>query len=255
MSAVRTAKARTFLWWIKRGVTPASFGEANVTCIKKASTSERPLDHRTIDLLSSDYKDFTKILATWLRPLLPIVVDPAQLRFVPGRIIEMSLNIFASTKAETRTEDALHYYVVLLLDVAKAYDTLQRPFLLAVLIWLGISSKFVQMIAALQQNTTCKFVVNGFLLRRVKMTCGIRQGCPLGSSSIYYLSRLPLQSLLSPTRYSGNPLRSSTQPDPVSGYVIRSYIFAVVVIFPSSLSFMRRLRKYQVLPWKSPSPL
>ena len=165
--------------WLECGVTPCSFGEANIHCLKKSSTSSRPLDHRPIALLNSDYKIFTKILATRLRAMLPFVVDTAQVGFVPGRNIATALDIFAATKIAAKTEEATKNAIVLLLDFAKAYDTLQRPFLLAVLKWLGFSQKFVAIVSALHANTTCKFLVNGFLSRKVKMNCGIRQGCPM----------------------------------------------------------------------------
>ena len=56
----------------------------------------------------------------------------------------------------------LHGSVVLLLNFAKAYDTLQRPFLHSVLAWMGFSQRFVSVVAALHHNTTCSFIVNGF---------------------------------------------------------------------------------------------
>ena len=54
----------------------------------------------------------------------------------------------------------LHGAIVLLLDFAKAYDTCQRSFLLLALTWLGISSKFASVAAALHRDTTCRFIVN-----------------------------------------------------------------------------------------------
>ena len=69
--------------------------------------------------------------------------------------------------------------LALLLDFSKAYDSLQRPFLLAVLQWLGFSLKFVRVVEALHQNTMCRFIVNGYLSRRRNVLCVIRQGCPM----------------------------------------------------------------------------
>ena len=104
---------------------------------KKLSTSSRPLGHRPIALLNSYNKNFTKILANRLQALLPSVVDPAQVGFVPGRHLATALDIFAAAKVALKNEDAIKDAIFLLLDFSKAYDTLQRPFLLAVLNCLG----------------------------------------------------------------------------------------------------------------------
>ena len=71
----------------------------------------------------------------------------------------------------------LHVAIALLLDFAKAYDTLQRPFLLSALICLCFSSKFVSVVAALHRDTTCRFIVNGYHSSRRNVHCGIGQGC------------------------------------------------------------------------------
>ncbi|GAB9477722.1 unnamed protein product, partial [Globisporangium polare] len=171
--------APLFTWWLECGAVPASFGEANTQCLKKSAAAARPLDHRPIALLNSDYKIFTKILETRIRPLLPRLVDNAQVGFVPGRTIEMALDIFATAKIAAASDEKQRQASVLLLDFAKAYDSLQRPFLFAALKWLGFSQKFVTIVGAMHETTTCRFLVNGYLSRQVEVTCGIRQGCPL----------------------------------------------------------------------------
>ncbi|KAF1315281.1 reverse transcriptase, partial [Globisporangium splendens] len=55
--------------------------------------------------------------------------------------------------------------IALLLDFAKAYDSLDRSFLAQALQHLGFPLKF--------------FIVNGSLSRKYNVTSGIRQGCPL----------------------------------------------------------------------------
>ena len=81
-------------------------------------------------LLNSDYKLFTKILSFRVRPLLSHLVLPAQVGFVPKRSIHTALDIFAAVRKAANLDSRLHGAIVLLLDFAKAYDTLQRPYLL-----------------------------------------------------------------------------------------------------------------------------
>ena len=99
--------------------------------------------------------------------------------FVPQLSIHTALDIFSTVLKATSADSDLYGAIVLLLDFAKSYDTLQRPFLLSALTWLGFSSKFVSVLAALHHHTTCRFIVDGYRSSRRKVYCGIRQGCPL----------------------------------------------------------------------------
>ena len=121
----------------------------------------------------------TKILSFRVQPLLSRAVLPAQVGFVPSRTIHTALDVFAAVKKAASSDEELHCSVVLLLDFAKACDTLQRPFLLSVLAWMGFCQRFVSVVAALHHNTTCGFIVNGFHSKQRVVSCGVRQGCPL----------------------------------------------------------------------------
>ena len=105
--------------------------------------------------------------------------EAAQFDFVPGRNISSAIYIFTAENKAATSDEALQKIIVLLLDFAKASHTLKRPFLLAVLTWRGFSKTFVNIIGALHENTTSRFIVNGFLTHRVPMHCGIRQGFPI----------------------------------------------------------------------------
>ena len=64
--------------WLEGGVVPVTFGDSNVSCIKKTSSAAVPLDYRDIALLDLDYKIYTRVLATLLRQHLPKLVYPLQ---------------------------------------------------------------------------------------------------------------------------------------------------------------------------------
>ena len=78
-----------------------------------------------------------------------------------------------------RADSDTHGSILLLIDFVKAYDTLQRPYLLSALTWGGFSCQLVSVVAALHRSTTCRFVVNGYRSRRREVSCKISQGCPL----------------------------------------------------------------------------
>ena len=98
-----------------------SFCDANIQCLKKSSASALPFDHRPIALLNSDYN------------ILSSIVLPAQVGFVLQRSINTALDIFSAVRKAASADSDLHGAIVLLFNFAKAYDTLQHPFLLTAL--------------------------------------------------------------------------------------------------------------------------
>ncbi|KAF1333309.1 reverse transcriptase, partial [Globisporangium splendens] len=86
--------------------------------------------------------------------------------------------VIGCTTAAT-SDPAMSRAIALLLDFAKAYDSLDRSFLAQALQHLGFPLKFVHLVKVLHSQTTYKFIVNGFLSRKYNVTSGIRQGCPL----------------------------------------------------------------------------
>ncbi|KAF1316300.1 reverse transcriptase, partial [Globisporangium splendens] len=170
---------RLFNLWIPECVLPSSFSEAHIHCIKKSVSAASPLDYRPIALLNSDYKIFTRIFATRLRTVLPWLIHHMQAGFVPGRAIPTTIDVLLAAQQRATSDPAMSRAIALLLDFAKAYDSLDRSFLAQTLQHLGFPLKFVHLVKVLHSQTTYKFIVNGFLSRKYNVTSGIRQGCPL----------------------------------------------------------------------------
>ncbi|KAF1328529.1 reverse transcriptase, partial [Globisporangium splendens] len=170
---------RLFNLWIPECVLPSSFSEAHIHCIKKSVSAASPLDYRPIALLNSDYKIFTRIFATRLRTVLPWLIHHMQAGFVPGRAIPTTIDVLLAAQQRATSDPAMSRAIALLLDFAKAYDSLDRSFLAQALQHLGFPLKFVRLVKVLHSQTTYKFIVNGFLSRKYNVTSGIRQGCPL----------------------------------------------------------------------------
>jgi hypothetical protein len=75
--------------------------------------------------------------------------------------------------------------VVLFLDFAKAYDTVCRAFLRAVMSALGVGPRFCGWVYQLLGATRACVVLNGHLSQLHPFSAGVRQGCPL--SPLLYL--------------------------------------------------------------------
>ncbi|KAF1318321.1 reverse transcriptase, partial [Globisporangium splendens] len=168
-----------FNWWSAAAIVPASFLQANIHCIKKSKTAATPLEHRPIALLNTDYKVFTRIYSTRLKHYLSGLVHDMQSGFVPGRTISTPVDTLLTLQrtAASRPGEARGY--ALLLDFAKAYDSVSRRFLERVLSRYHFPTAFINVVSSLHADTSCRFLVNGYLSKPLNVTCGIRQGCPL----------------------------------------------------------------------------
>ena len=144
-----------------------------------------------------------------MRHLLAHIVSPAQVGFFPKISIHTAFNIFKAVINAATEDSDLHKAIVSLLDFAKAYDTLQLPYLLSALKWLGFSSQVVLIVEALHRGTTCRFNVNGYSSRRREVKCGIRQGCPLAPLLFILALDSVYRVVQERTDIRGVPLKSS----------------------------------------------
>lgn len=117
-----------------------SFGTANVQCLRKKTCAAKPLDHRPNSLFNTDYKIYTKIFASRLRRWLPSLLDPAQTGFVPGRSIATAIDSLLAAQRAASSQTGSAEPVAILLDIAKAYDSVERTFLPEALRWTGLPS-------------------------------------------------------------------------------------------------------------------
>ncbi|KAG2789987.1 hypothetical protein PC116_g11273 [Phytophthora cactorum] len=94
-------------------------------------------------------------------------------------MIHDAINILEAAKKAAHNNETLSNAQVLLLDFAKAYDSLDRAYLFKILRAKGFPPLFIRAIQAMHQHTSVKFMANGTLSDSMSVISGIRQGCPL----------------------------------------------------------------------------
>lgn len=184
---------RLFVSCQAAAAVPASFGESTIFLLRKAGDPNDPLNFRPLSLLNSDYKIYTRIWASRLSRVLSECVHPNQAGFVPGRSIHATIDLLHAARAAAASQAPDS--VVVMLDIRKAYDTLSRAFMLAILARAGFSAHFCAIVASMHDQTWTRFRVNGFLSRRQAVTSGVRQGCPL-APLLFILAMQPLYDLV-----------------------------------------------------------
>ena len=160
----------------------------------------------------------SKILVNRLRPLLSKIVSPVQSAFIPGRSIHENILLTHEIMHKFRKIKGQQAWVALKLDMKKAYDRLEWPFIKRCLEQLGFHPKWIQWIMKCITSVSYSLLVNdepsGFILP----TRRIRQGHLL-SPYIFILRMEALSNVLfneSLQPKTGIELKLSTETEWIS---------------------------------------
>ena len=171
--------------------TPLGFLDGAISIMHKQGDRAEAANYRPITLLNTDYRLLAKVLANRLQPLLPSVIDRSQLAFVRGRLIGEAVMLMQALPAWLQLNRSSA--VAVLCDFAKAFDTVDRTFLLAVLEKLGMGEGFIVWVSTLLRHTRACAVVNGFRSNFEPFYAGVRQGCPLAPMLYLFVGQAMLQ--------------------------------------------------------------
>ena len=132
---------------------------------------------RPISLLNTDYKIGSKAITLRLSAVLDSIIDPDQTCSIPGRTISSNI---------TTLRDTLEYIdvtnetgILLSLDQEKAFDRVDRGFLMDLLIRFGFGSSFCRWISTLYSGANMRIILNDRLTAPIPLLRGVRQGDPL----------------------------------------------------------------------------
>lgn len=110
-----------------------------VTLIPKIKDPKTIQEFRPIRLCSVSYKIIAKVITNRFKSILRLVVDPFQSVFIPGRSITDNIIIGYECMHWLRNSKSKQGFATLKLDMSKAYDRLECPFLKATLLALRFS--------------------------------------------------------------------------------------------------------------------
>ncbi|TFY61694.1 hypothetical protein EVJ58_g4350 [Rhodofomes roseus] len=157
-------------------------------------------NYRPITLLNTDYKLYTRILATRLAPVASTIIHNDQAGFLPGRKIsdQTQLCRVMVDYAEATEENG----AIIALDQEKAYDKILHGYLWTTLEAMGLPTKFINWIKNLYQHATTIVIINGERSTPFIVTRGVRQGDPL-SCLLFDLAIEPLACAIRASNLQG----------------------------------------------------
>ena len=189
-SKINKLLQRVFNKSFEDGELPKSMYLAHIIVIpKKGKDPELCASYRPISLLGVDGKILSKIVANRLEGVVTDIVNADQTGFIKGR---------TSSNNTRRLINIIHYLnfhqtpsAIVTMDAEKAFDRIERKYMLEVLERFGFQSDFVRWIQLLYKVPTASVLTNGLISAQFELNRGTAQGSPL-SPLLFSLAIEPL---------------------------------------------------------------
>jgi hypothetical protein len=133
--------------FLNGGDMPEEINDTAITLIPKVRNPQSIKQYRPISLCTVLYKIATKCVENRMRLVLEYTISQEQSVFVPGRLIsDNALVAFECVHAMKRKKKGKRGHCAVKLDMMKAYDRVEWPFVEAILSKLGFPPHLVQLI-------------------------------------------------------------------------------------------------------------
>ena len=140
---------------------PPSMNHTFVTLIPKKQKPDSIIDFRPISLCNVSYKLVKKAISNRLKGILSSIISESQAAFTPGRLITnnilIAFEIFHAMKGDTSARGTM----AIKLDMAKAYNRVEWPFLSNIMIRMGLRAAWVELVMKCVKSTSFSFLING----------------------------------------------------------------------------------------------
>ena len=170
-----------------------SINDGLITLIPKINSPETVNDFRPITLLNYCLKLITKLLADRLQRVIIALVHRNQYGFIKARTIQDCLAW--SYQYLHQCQSSGRPIILLKLDFAKAFDTIEHEAILALLMAKGFPPKWIGWVKEILSSGDSQVLLNGIPGNHFKCKRGVRQGDPF-SPLLFVLAEDLLQSVV-----------------------------------------------------------
>ncbi|KAJ9560185.1 LOW QUALITY PROTEIN: hypothetical protein OSB04_005345 [Centaurea solstitialis] len=166
--------------WLENGALPEGINNTIIALIAKVDSPTTLKYYRPIALCNVIMKIVTKVLANRIKTILPSLISANQTTFVKNRLITDNIIIaFEMLHSMHRNTRKKQGEMAIKVDISKAYDRLNWDFLRQMLLALGFSLRWTNMIMLTVETVEYFVKVNNELTGPISPKRGIRQGDPL----------------------------------------------------------------------------
>lgn len=172
-----------------------------LTLIPKKINATSISDFKPISCCNTTYKVVSKLLASRLKQVLPLIISNTQSAFIPGRL--MIENVLMATELINGYNwKSISKRYMLKVDLKKAFDSLEWSFIFKIMQALEFPDSFIRLIRQCITTTRFSVAINGEMCGYFRGTKGLRQGDPL-SPYLFVLAMEVLSQLLNANYRNG----------------------------------------------------
>lgn len=161
------------------GAVPHETNRTFIYLIPKVSSPEELTQLRPISLCNVLVKVISKVLANHLQSVLPRLVSGFQSSFVSGRLTTDNITTAQEIIHTLRKRKSRKVWMIVKLDLEKAYDRVSWDFLRKVLRAIGFKPHLMELIMNIITTASMQICWNGEILDGFSPQRGLRQGDPL----------------------------------------------------------------------------
>ena len=162
------------------GQLSTSQRQAVIILIEKKDKDKRMIKNwRPISLINVDAKIASKVLALRMQKVLASIINYDQTAYVRGRYTGESIRLVSDLL--DFTEENSIGGILFSADFEKAFDSIEHPFLLAVLKSFGFGPQFIHWVRTIFKSAESCVMNNGHSTVYFPLERGTRQGDPLSA--------------------------------------------------------------------------
>lgn len=177
--AVGSSVTKFVLDFFTTGLLPPETNDVLLVLIAKVSKPESITQFRPISLCNVLFKTITKVMVGRLKLVISKLIGPAQASFIPGRLSTDNIVLVQEAVHSMRRKKGRKGWMLLKLDLEKAYDRIRWDFLEDTLIAAGLSEKWVHWIMKCVSGPAMNLLWNGEKTAAFTPLRGLRQGDPI----------------------------------------------------------------------------
>ena len=161
------------------GSFPTSMNTGILTLIHKGDDKDDLKNYRPISLTNCDYKILAFVFAERMQKILSDIINTDQTGYIRGRYIGCNVRNIIDLYDYAESSDTGG--AIISIDFEKAFDTIEHEFIYQTLRKLHFGEDFIRWIKVFYKNPVFRLKNNGWVSGSIKMTRGIRQGCPMSA--------------------------------------------------------------------------